>query len=120
MSTDRPVAVDPWAPFDGHEQVVVARDEATGCELVVAIHSTVLGPALGGVRLSGYTTAASPPGCGLRRRAPAFSSDDLQERAGTASARRRQRRDRARSRPPATDDMLRASDAWSPRSTAGT
>ena len=60
MSTDRPVAVDPWAPFDGHEQVVVARDEATGCELVVAIHSTVLGPALGGVRLSGYTTAASP------------------------------------------------------------
>lgn len=59
MDGDRPQA-DPWAPFAGHEQVVVARDEVSGTRFVVAIHSTVLGPALGGVRLTAYRGAADP------------------------------------------------------------
>src|SRR4051812_50149508 len=38
----------------GHEEVVVHRGERTGISLVIAIHSTVLGPALGGARLWRY------------------------------------------------------------------
>src|SRR5256885_14021553 len=37
-----------------HEQVVVRQDSDTGLRLIVAIHSTVLGPALGGLRLRTY------------------------------------------------------------------
>ena len=40
--------------FDGHEQVVFGRDEATGLRCIVAIHSTALGPALGGTRFHPY------------------------------------------------------------------
>jgi glutamate dehydrogenase/leucine dehydrogenase len=39
---------------DDHEQVVVKQDPATGLRLVVAVHSTVLGPSLGGMRLRRY------------------------------------------------------------------
>jgi glutamate dehydrogenase/leucine dehydrogenase len=39
--------------FD-HEHVVVEQDPETGLRLIVAIHSTALGPALGGMRLSRY------------------------------------------------------------------
>ncbi len=35
---------------DGFEQVVYGHDEATGLRAIVAVHSTVLGPALGGTR----------------------------------------------------------------------
>lgn len=45
---------DPWKPFEGHEQVVVGHDERTGLKALVAIHSTVLGPALGGCRMVAY------------------------------------------------------------------
>src|SRR3954471_17927250 len=38
----------------GHEEVVVHRGERSGISLVIAIHSTVLGPALGGARLWRY------------------------------------------------------------------
>jgi leucine dehydrogenase len=38
----------------GHEEVVVHRGERSGVSLVIAIHSTVLGPALGGARLWRY------------------------------------------------------------------
>jgi leucine dehydrogenase len=38
----------------GHEEVVVRRGERSGVSLVIAIHSTVLGPALGGARLWRY------------------------------------------------------------------
>ncbi|MHB9287524.1 Glu/Leu/Phe/Val dehydrogenase dimerization domain-containing protein [Halobacteriales archaeon Cl-PHB] len=41
---------------DGHEQVTVVRDEATGLEAVVAVHDTTLGPALGGTRILEYPT----------------------------------------------------------------
>ena len=37
-----------------HEEVVVRRGERSGIQLVVAIHSTTLGPALGGARLWRY------------------------------------------------------------------
>jgi leucine dehydrogenase len=37
--------------FEGHERVVLGRDEARGLIAVVAIHDTRLGPALGGTRV---------------------------------------------------------------------
>ncbi|MGD9961614.1 Glu/Leu/Phe/Val family dehydrogenase [Nocardioides sp.] len=39
-----------------HEQVVFCQDAATGLKAVVAIHSTALGPALGGTRFHPYAT----------------------------------------------------------------
>jgi glutamate dehydrogenase/leucine dehydrogenase len=41
--------------FD-HERVVVFRDAEAGVAGVIAIHSTVLGPAMGGLRLNAYPT----------------------------------------------------------------
>ena len=40
--------------FDGHEQVVLGSDDATGLRCIIAIHSTVLGPGLGGTRFWAY------------------------------------------------------------------
>lgn len=40
--------------LDGHELVVHANDEPTGLRAIVAIHSTALGPALGGTRMRAY------------------------------------------------------------------
>jgi valine dehydrogenase (NAD+) len=37
-----------------HEQVVIRQDPATGLRLIVAVHSTALGPSLGGMRLRRY------------------------------------------------------------------
>ena len=51
------VVCDPWVGFEGHEEVLVAHDEVTGLRAVIAIHSTVLGPSLGGVRMSTYAHA---------------------------------------------------------------
>lgn len=42
----------------GHEQVVFCRDEATGLKAIIAIHSTALGPALGGTRFYPYDSEA--------------------------------------------------------------
>jgi valine dehydrogenase (NAD+) len=39
---------------DDHERVVVRQDPDTGLRFIVAVHSTVLGPALGGMRLKRY------------------------------------------------------------------
>ena len=41
-----------------HEQVVFANDPATGLKAVIAIHSTALGPALGGTRFYPYASTA--------------------------------------------------------------
>ncbi len=41
-----------------HEQVVFANDPATGLRAIVAIHSTALGPALGGTRFYPYASTA--------------------------------------------------------------
>ncbi len=40
--------------FDNHERVLFCRDEATGLNAIIAIHSTALGPAAGGCRLWNY------------------------------------------------------------------
>ncbi len=40
--------------FDKHERVLFCRDEATGLNAIIAIHSTALGPAAGGCRLWNY------------------------------------------------------------------
>jgi glutamate dehydrogenase/leucine dehydrogenase len=40
----------------GHEQLVFVRDADAGLDAVIAVHSTALGPALGGVRFWGYPT----------------------------------------------------------------
>lgn len=44
--------------FEGHEQVVFARDDAVGLQCIIAIHSTRLGPSLGGTRFRAYATEA--------------------------------------------------------------
>ncbi len=38
----------------GHEQIVFCNDSRTGLQAIIAIHSTVLGPALGGTRMWPY------------------------------------------------------------------
>jgi len=43
----------------GHEQVVLVADDRTGLRAIIAIHSTALGPALGGTRFHPYPTAAA-------------------------------------------------------------
>ena len=40
----------------GHEQVVLCHDESSGYRGILAIHSTVLGPALGGTRFWNYSS----------------------------------------------------------------
>ena len=39
---------------DDHEQVVIRQDPETGLRFIVAVHSTVLGPSLGGMRVKRY------------------------------------------------------------------
>jgi len=38
----------------GHEQVIFCRDKETGLRAIIAIHSTIMGPALGGTRMWNY------------------------------------------------------------------
>ncbi|MEM9022325.1 MAG: Glu/Leu/Phe/Val dehydrogenase dimerization domain-containing protein, partial [Bacteroidota bacterium] len=38
----------------GHEQILFCQDEATGLKAIIAVHNTVLGPALGGTRMWPY------------------------------------------------------------------
>ena len=68
---------------DEHEQVVFANDPATGLQAIIAIHSTALGPALGGTRFYPYastggrgraTSSTSRAGCPTRPRSPASTS----------------------------------------------
>jgi valine dehydrogenase (NAD+) len=44
------------APGDSHEQVVLCHDRHSGLKAVIAIHSTALGPALGGTRFHPYAS----------------------------------------------------------------
>ncbi|MFN2555616.1 MAG: Glu/Leu/Phe/Val dehydrogenase [Nitriliruptorales bacterium] len=46
----------PFAFFDGHEQVVYGADGETGMRCIIAVHSTALGPSLGGTRFYPYDT----------------------------------------------------------------
>ena len=38
----------------GHEQILFCNDKATGLKAIIAVHNTVLGPALGGTRMWMY------------------------------------------------------------------
>ncbi len=42
--------------YDGHEAVIFHADPAFGLEAIVAIHSSVLGPAFGGLRMRAYAS----------------------------------------------------------------
>jgi valine dehydrogenase (NAD+) len=44
----------PFSLLDGHEQVVLGNDAETGLRCIIAIHSTALGPGLGGTRFYPY------------------------------------------------------------------
>jgi valine dehydrogenase (NAD+) len=48
-----------FAQLDGHEQVVFCADEASGLRAIIAIHSTALGPSLGGTRFYPYADEAA-------------------------------------------------------------
>ncbi len=39
-----------------HEQLVYCNDEATGLKAIIAIHNTILGPAMGGTRMWNYNS----------------------------------------------------------------
>ena len=52
--------------FDGHEQVVLHEDAASGLSAIIAIHSTVRGPAIGGCRWRTYPNAAAALNDALR------------------------------------------------------
>jgi len=41
----------------GHEQVAFCRDAGSGLRAIIAVHSTLLGPALGGVRMWPYASS---------------------------------------------------------------
>ncbi|MBA2774275.1 MAG: Glu/Leu/Phe/Val dehydrogenase [Nocardioidaceae bacterium] len=43
---------------NGHEQVVFCRDRESGLKAIIALHSTALGPGLGGTRFYPYTSEA--------------------------------------------------------------
>lgn len=47
-----------FAQVTGHEQVVFCHDEPTGLKAIIAIHSTALGPALGGTRFYPFASEA--------------------------------------------------------------
>ena len=60
----RAQATDPWQPHVpggvddlDHELLLVRRGTRTGVYSIVAVHSTVLGPALGGCRVWHYATS---------------------------------------------------------------
>ena len=42
----------------GHEQVVFCHNKDAGLKAIIAIHNTVLGPALGGTRMWPYKSEA--------------------------------------------------------------
>ncbi len=54
LEKTQPLSVFEQTAFKGHEQVVFCQDEPTGLKAIIAIHNTVLGPALGGTRMWDY------------------------------------------------------------------
>ena len=49
---------DVFDHLSGHEQVLLCRDERSGLQALIAIHSTARGPALGGTRFHAYASQA--------------------------------------------------------------
>jgi len=58
MSTDTGTSTDSHFAPGGPEQVVYCHDEPSGLRAIIAIHSTALGPSLGGTRFYPYATEA--------------------------------------------------------------
>ena len=54
LHPERTTAVFSSPSFAGHERVVFGHDPETGLRAIIAVHSTVLGPALGGCRFYPY------------------------------------------------------------------
>jgi glutamate dehydrogenase/leucine dehydrogenase len=54
IATQPPTRANIGLADDDHEQIVIRQDPETGLRFIVAVHSTVLGPALGGMRLKRY------------------------------------------------------------------
>ena len=54
IATQPPTRANIALADDDHEQIVIRQDPATGLRFIVAVHSTVLGPSLGGMRLKRY------------------------------------------------------------------
>lgn len=50
------MAVFDQLDFDNHEQIVFCSDKETGLKAIIAVHSTKLGPAVGGCRMWDYAT----------------------------------------------------------------
>ncbi len=50
--------VTEWMTGHGHEQVVFVADASVGLRAIIAVHSTALGPSLGGIRFWHYETEA--------------------------------------------------------------
>ncbi|NJP68088.1 Glu/Leu/Phe/Val dehydrogenase [Streptomyces spiramenti] len=71
VSVDSPAEIDVLdvlfrSEQGGHEQVVLCQDPASGLRAVIAIHSTALGPALGGTRFHAYPGVPRPEEAALR------------------------------------------------------
>src|SRR5919107_3489905 len=54
IATRPPALANIAVADDDHEQIVIRQDPDTGLRFIVAVHSTVLGPSLGGMRLKRY------------------------------------------------------------------
>src|SRR5919107_3118576 len=54
IATQPPARANITLADDDHEQIVIRQDPRTGLRFIVSVHSTVLGPALGGMRLKRY------------------------------------------------------------------
>jgi valine dehydrogenase (NAD+) len=50
------VSMSVFDRFNGHEEVVYFNDPSSGLRVIIAIHSTALGPALGGTRFYPYSS----------------------------------------------------------------
>lgn len=66
QSYDLEVRISEVMAAQGHEQVVLLSDPAIGIRAVIAIHSTALGPALGGIRFWNYADDAAAIADALR------------------------------------------------------
>ena len=92
----------------GHEQVVFCHDEPTGLRAIIAIHSTALGPALGGTRFYPYADdggrarrrpRTSPRRCPTRPRSPGSTSAAARRSSSATRATAEDRGAAARLRP---------------------
>ena len=56
MSNDQNNSVFEKINGDNHEQIVFCNDSTLGLKAIIGIHSTALGPAIGGTRMWDYVT----------------------------------------------------------------